>query len=192
LNKYHQLVLDEETKNTALPVKRLKERVLGVNEYNFLTVAHQLIATYLERGNIGTYDKTKSIVNKLSKFNQSTNLSFADVSVKYLEKYRSYCLNTLGNSINTIARDFSFFRTVFNYAIRQDLITENENPFHKIKITTTKTSREYLSMEEINLIENYYSGNERLNLFRDIILLQTHCKQLKRQPISGCIILDNL
>jgi integrase/recombinase XerD len=76
--KYTELqdqVLEFETNNKSLTTSDLKDKIYGKTPSDFFEVANDLILSYLEKGNVGTYDKDKAILNKISIYLQKSKLT---------------------------------------------------------------------------------------------------------------------
>ena len=77
-------------------------------------------------------------------------------------------LNVLKNNSNTANKSLSRLKTFSNWAIEQKLM--KNNPFENIKITKEKVNREYLSVSELEKLEELYTKNHmnyrQLNVLR--------------------------
>ena len=146
-------VIDQETFSKSLTSRQLRNRVYGNKPTNFFAIAQDVLDTYESEGKVGTHDKCKSIISKLDAYNQNNNLFFQDIDVDFLTRYEKYLRITLKNKTNTVHKDLKFIRRIFNEAIKRDLIELQISPFNKFKIKLEKTSRTYLTEEELKQIE---------------------------------------
>ena len=75
-----------------------------------------------------------------------------------------------GNAINTIASNFKGLNGVLNKAVKLGLI--EKNPLKGYEIKTTNSQKEALSIEDINLLEQYQLPHQfkGMELSRDIFL----------------------
>jgi integrase/recombinase XerD len=80
---------------------------------------------------------------------------FDEINVAFLKKYEDYLKSELNNTNNTIHSNLKVFRKLFNDAVRDDIIEPNLNPFTKFKLTWDKTTKEYLTEEELEILSNY-------------------------------------
>lgn len=94
-----------------------------------------------------------SIVS-LKKFHKKKVLYMREINVTFLDKYEVF-LRGRGGSNGGIAVRMRSLRTIFNLAIRRDLIKQNLYPFHKYKISKLRGKRikHALSMAEIELFK---------------------------------------
>jgi len=173
-------VLNQETSQKSLTALQLKEAIYGKTPTNFFTYAKTLCQAYLQNGQIGTYDKSNSILKKIEKFHGSENLMLQDVTPDFLRRYESYCRTILSNKVNTIHKDMKFIKTVFNRAIRMDVIEWKLYPFKKYQLALQKTERMYLTEDELTAIENLkLSEGTKMELHRDMFMFSAYAGGLR-------------
>jgi integrase len=80
---------------------------------------------------------------------------FDEIDVNFLRNYEDYLKTTLKNKNNTIHSNLKVFRKLFNDAIREDIIELKLNPFTKFKLSWENTNKEYLTDEELLIVEEY-------------------------------------
>lgn len=111
------------------------------------------------------------MIAKTREFLDGADIFFQDIDPMFIQKYEKWLRVEKKNKVNTIAGNLRFIRRVFNRAVKYDLIEHSLNPFHKIKITTEKTSRVYLTEDELARIEALeLKEGERLDLHRDMFV----------------------
>ncbi len=188
--KYTELqdqVLEFETNNKSLSTKDLKEKIYGKAPADFFIVANDLILTYLDKGNVGTYDKDKAILNKISKYVSKSTMSFQEIDVLFLTKFERYLKVELKNKPSTAEGALKFIRKIFNRAVALDLIEYSLSPFRKYKVKTTAAFRLYLSEEELESIENLeLTPFTRMDLHRDMFVFASYAGGLR---ISDALLL---
>ncbi len=147
-------VIEKETFTKSFTTRQLRNKVYGNKPTNFFSIAEDVLDTYESEGKVGTHDKCQSIIKKLETFHKSKNLFFQDIDVDFLTKYEKHLRLVLQNKTNTVHKDLKFIRRIFNEAIKRDLVELQISPFNKYKIKLEKTSRTYLTEDELKLIEN--------------------------------------
>ncbi|MEI8047008.1 MAG: site-specific integrase [Bacteroidota bacterium] len=173
-------VLDGETKIKSLTVKDLKNLIYGPEPTDFFKFADQACEVYLRAGQVGTYDKNKSIIKKVKDFVEEKPLNFQDIDVDFLTRYEIDCQVELKNKVNTIHKDMKFIRKLFNDAYRLDLIEHKDIPFNKFKLKTEKTHREYLSEDELAAFEKVKTNTgTRLELHKDMFVFASYAGGLR-------------
>ncbi|MFW5804027.1 MAG: site-specific integrase [bacterium] len=96
-------------------------------------------------------------LSKIKKFRP--NLSFNEISVKFMDSYQNYMLKELGNNRNTCNKSLTFVKVIVNRAIREGVI--KKNPIETFTIKSVKGNREFLSLIELQALESLF--NKPLN-----------------------------
>lgn len=98
----------------------------------------------------------KSQITKLQQFKK--NILFSEINLSFIKNYKSFMLNKLGNKPNTANKSLGMLKTFVNWGIEKRLI--KENPFKQIRISKVQGERQYLSMSEVEKLEDlYYHGD---------------------------------
>jgi integrase/recombinase XerD len=166
----------ETEKNFVSPTS-LKETIKGKSAVEFFPYADRFAASFEATGKIGTHRRAKSVINKLRDYVKGRKLFFDNITVTFLREYEYYLLSKVDaekkkkkNKVNTVHANFRLLRTIFNNAVREDLIPVEINPFNKIKLKSEQTQRAYLTEEELNKIdelhlEESYMINHHRNIY---------------------------
>lgn len=186
-NKFTELqdqIFEHDTFTKSLTSRQLRDKLYGKKPTYFFEFAEKATEKYLADGKIGTYDKNRSILKKLNDYVKSSNLAFQDITPEFLTKYERYLKDKLNNKVNTVQKDFKYIRKLFNDAYNQDLIEHAVIPFNKYKMKLEKTSRTYLSEDELLKIENLnISKGTRLELHRDMFVFASYTGGLRVSDI---------
>jgi integrase/recombinase XerD len=142
-----------ETKQNFVTSKKIKEAVLGKDAVSLIRYAKQFQADLKAKGQIGTHNRVKTVITKLTDYTKTTDFNFDDFDLQFLKKYERYLRDEKKNSQNTIHANLKLFRTLFNSAVREELIGPELNPFTKFKMSTTSTTKEYLTEDELQAFE---------------------------------------
>ncbi|AEA42450.1 site-specific integrase [Fluviicola taffensis] len=181
-SEIQQEVISLETSNRNVSIKTIKDKVIGKKSMDFFEFANSVTESYLTDSKIGTYSKTKGIIEKLKKYDSS--LSFIDITPKFLTAYEAYLRTKLNNSTNTIHTNLKFIRTVFNKAFQQDIIELSSSPFLKFKMKTEKVQRDYLTEDELKIFaEVDTQGNLKLELHQDMFVFAAYSGGLRISDI---------
>ncbi len=173
-------VIDGVTKHKSLTVRELKDMIYGPEPTDFYKFADEACEAYMRAGQIGTYDKSKSIIKKIKEFNEDKPLSFQDITVEFLMGYERHCQTEWKNKVNTIHMNMKFIRKLFNDAYRLELIEHKDIPFNKFKLRTEKTHREYLSEDELKKFEDaVVTPGTRMDLHKDMFVFASYAGGLR-------------
>lgn len=191
-NKFAELqdkVFEHETISKSLDTGKLKGLILGKAPTEFLPYAHKDLAILWKAGKVGTHDKRKSIINKLTAYMAGKKLYFQSIDSTFLFKYEKYLREHHGNKTNTVHRDLKYIRTMFNNAIREDLIDPSITPFLKYKLKTEKAHRQYLTEDELKLVEKYKAPKySKIDMHRDMFVFASNAGGLR---ISDILLLSH-
>jgi len=115
----------------------------------------QMIASYKQKGNLGTASNYSCSLHSLKKFRK--NLVFFEVTVDFLERYEAWILNS-GKSVSTVGIYLRPLRSVINHALASDVLSKEFNyPFgskskRKYAIPTSKNTKKSLDKNELKLL----------------------------------------
>jgi integrase len=91
----------------------------------------------------------------LKAFSKNSSLAFEDIDTAFLTKFKTFCSSYLGQKTRTITNQLIFIRTVFNIALKENIITAKHYPFagDKEKIRISSGNKIGLTKDEINKVE---------------------------------------
>jgi len=104
----------------------------------------------------GTLKGYKDQVNKMKAFR--SDLRFKDIDRRFIDQYELFLIKKRTNNKNTITKSFKFIKSVLNKAVIAGLI--KENIFDKIPLGRTEGNREYLTANELNILNKLYYKKE--------------------------------
>ncbi|SDK42989.1 Site-specific recombinase XerD [Catalinimonas alkaloidigena] len=147
------VALDLETTSKYVAPQKIKETIMGKSSESFLKYAHRYLASLEKSKKMGTLGKGKSVISKLEIYLGSRDIVFTDIDYTFLKSYETYLRESLGNSVNTIHNNFNVIRKLINEAIAEGHLPYEKNPFLRFKMRLEKTTKNYLSEEELDAIE---------------------------------------
>jgi site-specific recombinase XerD len=178
-NRIYRMVENALADNPNLNFSQLKAQIKGERNLtsDFYELAQEIIDKYRSNNSFGTYDKCMSYVRKLKQF--APRLDIHTIDLNFINKYEEYLRNgpkyelrknSIKNSPNTIHSNLKFIRQVMNEAVNRDLISNSENPFSKKVLVTAKTSRAFLTQNELLKLKDLDLKDNNLQMARDIFL----------------------
>lgn len=181
-------VFEHETISKSLNTAMLKEHILGKAPVDFIEYAKKNLEIQWKAGKIGEHDKRKYILNKLIKYLDGKKLYFQNMDITFLYKYEKYLREVRKNGTNTISKNLKYFKTLFNNAIREEVIEPGITPFLKYQMKSEKSHREYLTEKELNQMEAYSPAPySRIDLHRDMFVFAANVGGLR---ISDVLLLE--
>ena len=115
----------------------------------FPAFARSSIETSDKRPN--TKENLLSTVNQLELFRPGVD--FADLTYTFVKDFDAW-LREQGKRINTVAKHLRQLRTLINEAISDGYIPADAYPFRKFKIKQEKGRHEFLTPDELRMLEN--------------------------------------
>ena len=162
---------------SALAVKR---EVQGKGATAVLPFIDAYAASQHTQGNFWEWRKVNVLATKLRNFHKQADLSFGDIDQDFLERFDQYMRVELKNQKNTRAKNLQILHRVLKAAIREGLVKTGEDPFYYFKIGSAKTTKERLSLEEIDALEGLVlSEGSPLELARDTFLFSFYCAGIR-------------
>ncbi len=178
------IALEMVTKSRYVSPKKIKENILGLSTTSFIDYFQQYVSSLKKEKKISTYDKAKTVFSKLTTYLEGKDLTFDEVDIHFLKKYEKYLAIDLNNSVNTIHSNLKIFRKLFNDAIREDIFPVEKNPFLKFRLKTEKTTKEFLTEDELFRMENLdLSKNPTLDKHRDLYVFACYAGGLRISDI---------
>lgn len=138
-----------------------------------------------QKGRIGTASNYKCSKNSLLKFHGKSNLDFYTITPKWLDKYESWAISQ-GRSSSTISMYLRSLRSVFNKAIKSDVINKNIYPFgvEKYSVPNSKAVKKTLSREQFNLLLETEPTNEYQKKAKDFWFFSFYCNGMNIKDIA--------
>ncbi len=156
LSEANDTILELESKDNPVSVKQIKNKVTNSNaDISFFDLGEKRIKEYEDKGTFSVSRADQSILNNVEAFNGGKNLSFSDITVSFLDRFKTYCVTKLNHKKRTATNQLMLIRTLYNRAISEGIIDEKNYPFggDNISIKLSSGNKIGLTEEEIRLIE---------------------------------------
>lgn len=180
LSELQEQIVSEEGLKKSMTTKQLKEKIVGKKPEDFFSFANEVVNNYKADGKISTHITHTSTIRTLKEYVKYQSLAFQDITPEFLARYERYLQHTMKLKTNTIHKHLKFFRKLFNDAVRLDKIEYQHNPFPKYKLKLEKTSRSFLSDEELKAIEEVATvPGERMHLHKMMFIFASYTGGLR-------------
>ena len=147
---YEKKYIDLINRNGSCSLSDL-ERKQRTNYLSFIEFAENELELTSKTKKPATIAKYGYTIDKLKAYRN--NIHFSDLTYSFIQGFDSY-LASENLRRNVIAKYHGITRYFINEAIRKDLMDPGSNPYFKFKIISCEpTPRVYLSIEEVNKIE---------------------------------------
>jgi site-specific recombinase XerD len=170
INRVENLIikLEESGKLNVISGKVLKEYIekdisgKNYNDKDFFSVLDKFVSLKNNLRTRNVYEWTKDTIIKFD-----TDANFDSIDITWLKRFENYLINK-GSKTNTIAIHFRNIRSVFNYAIDEEII--NKYPFRRFKIKKEETIKRSMTIDELRLLKDY-KCEEHQEKYRDLFML---------------------
>lgn len=170
-SELYDKVIELETKNKEISSKQLKTEIYGRKPNLFFDVAATVLEGYRIDNKPNSYHRNSSVIRLFKEFIGNDSIALSDITIEILDQYSAYLKTERGNSANTVHANLKFLRRVFNEALRRSLIEPNQNPFLRYRLKTEKTTKEYLTEQELeffNAVE--LDEKSKMAIHRDLFV----------------------
>lgn len=180
----NKLILNLENDDKSFSSEEIKKKLTKSYRMNKISVFEyfdEIIERFKRSGRIGYAKVFKNTKNSISTFRNGKDLSFSDINISFLLKYEEnfYSRGVLPNSVFVFMRTF---KTLINYAKREELIRDEFDPFKEYsfrKFRGIKTKKRAISKEDIhNIAELSLDPESSLYHSRNFFLFSFYCRGL--------------
>jgi integrase/recombinase XerD len=141
--------IEAETKDFQATSNQIGRKIKGIKT-DLFSYAEDFLTRFNNPKQRNTYKRYKAVITKLKEFTKR-KISFNEVDVSFLQSLEKH-LKKKGNGPNTINANMKVLKTIIYSAIKEDLLDQSNNPFFKYKLSTVKTKKDFLTIEELNKI----------------------------------------
>ena len=173
-------VADMERKVKTVSIKKLKEAIKGKEVPNFFEYARKRLEKIKSTVSYSTYRAYTSQIDKFEKYMRTKDIYFDDISVTLLNDYKNYLSTDLNNGLTTQRLSIIVLGTIFNHAIKEDVIPETMFPFKKLTLKIDTTKRLFLHKDKIaDLTDLALVEGKKAALWRDLFLFSIYAGGLR-------------
>jgi len=156
--KANKIIFDFRLNDTPISFETF-ERDFSNKKYgskSFFDFVDSLRSSLAGKLSPGTLKGYLDLSNKLKSFRPE--LRFNDIDMKFINQYELYLIKERKNNKNTVTKSMKFIKSILNKAVMEGII--KENIFDKITLGRTDGHREFLTIDELNLLNKLYYKNE--------------------------------
>jgi len=176
ISKINETYYQLEALGEDFDVYMIKERLACTPQYN-LVKTFQLVLDAIEKKvgfgyAYGTFKHYKTTLNRLKYFLKETyakeDITLNKVNYNFINSFDTYLKITHKVSANSAGKYHKQLKKVLNDAVAMNLL--DKNPYLNFKIKNHQGNRDYLTLEEVNIIEKKEFSFTRINIVRDIFI----------------------
>jgi len=184
-----KIMMELDTKYKLIPKSLIIDAVKRKeNPTDFMLYFNNHLRTLEKTDRIGTYKKDRVVYHKLNEWLGKSKLNFHDINQKFLAAFEEYLRNKFGNCQSTIHNNMKVLRKLYNQAINEGIMVNDQNLFRKYKLKRgRKKEIVFLSDEELErLWQLDLSDKPKDKLHRDMFVFACEAGGLR---VSDVILL---
>ena len=158
-------------------INEIKSNDKKINLNDYYSFHKEIIDEFKLSNKISSAKINKDTLNSLKLFHGKDTLKFSDVNYEFISKYDIF-LRSRGGTDSGIGIKMRTIRSIYNKAINRKHIPKHLYPFDLYKISKLKkeAKKEYLTEEEIKLLENEIFEDKKLQFAKDLYLFSFYCR----------------
>ncbi len=198
--KIEKIYYDIQKKGLDLTIEEFKAIILGKSPVNKIPHIVELIDIHNEhfsklvainersKASLQKYERIKELIIQFNKkYYNCADLPISKINGSYVFnfenflKFESIHNGVIGIKNNTIVKYFNNLKTILNYGIKMDIV--DKNPFNKYDGKISVSDATFLTVEELQRIEQKTFTIERLDKVKDIFLFSCYTGYA---PVDAC------
>lgn len=129
------ILIDADTNNKEVTSSQVKKTIKRAGKsISFFELANERYLDYKKMHKHGVAESDKSKINNFRKFTNGEDITFNDITVHLLEKFKIYLSSYKEVSPRSVMNHLLLIRTLYNKAISDGLVDVKYYPFGKNKI----------------------------------------------------------
>jgi integrase/recombinase XerD len=155
LSEAEDNLLELKVQKNAISAKAIKGKIRASKEASFFAQAKNYLDALQKQGKYNRFNSDKSRIKAFRDFLDGNDIAFDDITVSLLNQYRAYLKGEKKLSEQTIVNHLTIIQTIFNEAIRNNLIDAKLYPYgrDKIRLKNVRSLKIGLSPEELIALE---------------------------------------
>ncbi|MBS1781100.1 MAG: site-specific integrase [Bacteroidetes bacterium] len=155
LSEANEKLIELETNKNDVSSKAIQTNIKAKNNSSFFAQAAVYLDNIKTSGRYNRYTSEEPRVRKFKEFLEEKDVTFQEINVALLNKFKAYLKGKLGLSERTVMNYFILIRTIYNQAIKANLADIKHYPFgrDKIVIKNPESVKIGLSPEEVKKME---------------------------------------
>lgn len=187
VSKLQSVELDRRNADKPFTLDLLSEFVKG----KFTNSFTEFMGNEIRAEKIAPATRTSQLTTLKTLQTFKKEILFNELTYDVLLNFERYLFDN-GLSVNTVNKYFRHIRKFVNLAINKDLYDLNKYPFRKFKAKSATTVREYLSPEELVLLENIVLNPSQKHLQKTLDMFLFSCYTGLRFSDISALSRDNI
>ena len=122
---------------------------INVTGNDFVSYAEGLIDSIKKEGQYWNWKNIRTALNKFTDFMGTENIPFNQINGRVIREFENY-LRDKGNKKNTRHKNLQSLQRIFSSAVRERIISSDDNPFLGIRLSKERVEKQKLTLDELN------------------------------------------
>ena len=153
----NNILLDFELQQKEFSVRELKKKLSDEKRYDTVFAQAELYFENLSQaGNYNRLTAEKPAINHFKRFLKGKEITFPEITISLLEKFKAYLLGSVKVSERTAVNYLIIIRTLYKRAIKEGIVNKQYYPFgiDKFRIKKPESLKIGLNEEEVKKLES--------------------------------------
>ncbi|MCX2838453.1 site-specific integrase [Salinimicrobium sp. MT39] len=173
LSEANKMLIDLQSGKKDISANQIKQKLYASSESNtFFEVAKDFLDELEANKKLSRLSTDKARVNHVLNFSKSKQLTFQEIDEQFLRKFKIYLRKKHSLSERSIVNNLIVIRTIYNRAIKLDIVDRKLYPFgsDKIRIKFPETEKIGLTRNEVIKLESVKNLNDNETHARNVWL----------------------
>lgn len=172
LTEAEDKLLELESQKQDHSHKSIKENIINKRGKSFFALADIYLDNLRQRGKYNRITSEEPRIKHFREFLKNADITFQEITVMLLSRYRAYLAGTRKVSERTIINHLIIIRTIYNLAIKSNIADPKHYPFgkDKVPIKFPQSIKIGLTKAEVETIEKIELDNPNYNHARNVWL----------------------
>ncbi|MEP6261505.1 site-specific integrase [Salinimicrobium sp. TIG7-5_MAKvit] len=173
LSEANKMLIDLQSGKKDISANQIKQKLYASSEsITFFEVAKDFLDELEANKKLSRLSTDKARVNHVLNFSKSKQLTFQEIDEQFLRKFKIYLRKKHSLSERSIVNNLIVIRTIYNRAIKLDIVDRKLYPFgsDKIRIKFPETEKIGLTKNEVIKLESVENLNENETHARNVWL----------------------
>lgn len=173
LSEANKMLIELQSEKKDISANQIKKKLYASSEsITFFEVAQEFLDDLEANKKLSRLSSDKARVNHVLSFCKSTQLTFQEIDEQFLRRFKSYLKSTRSVSERSIVNNLIVIRTIYNRAIKMNIVDSKLYPFgsDKIRIKFPETEKIGLTKNEVIKLETVKNLTENETHARNVWL----------------------
>ncbi len=173
LSEGNDKLLELEIQKNDISSRSIKKGLKPKTGLTFFAQADLFLSNLKQSGKYNRVTTDQPRIDRFREFLKGEDISFQEITTNLLNKYKAFLISTRNIKERTIINHLILIRTIYNQAIKEQIVDAKHYPFgkDKVQIKFPESIKIGLDSEELKKLENFdLTTQNKLNHYRNLWL----------------------